>query len=121
MRLGVWARIGIVVSVLWMLVATVAMTSNELADWRTRTASMQELCLRVSDKLPPSMVSAAYTKCEQDSRSSTNAMIEARWPLLKGSAGLSAVALILAWLLFGVIYGTVRWILNGRRNIRKPD
>lgn len=121
MRLGVWPRIGIVASVLWMLGASTVMTSNEMTEWQDRTTSMQELCLKLSNNLPAKDVAASYEECGRQSRESSDAMIAARWSLLEGSIGLSAVMLVLAWLVIGASYGTVRWILKGRRNIRLPD
>jgi len=121
MKLGVWSRIGIVASVLWMLSAPIYLTSRELTDWQERTVSMQELCLRLTDNLPPSAIESAYENCSNEATRSTNAMVAARWSLLQGSIGLAVAGLITAWLTVAVIYGTVRWILNGRRNIRKPD
>lgn len=121
MKLGVWPRIGIVASILWMLAAPVAMTSDELKDWQNRTLSMQDLCLKLTNNLPASSIPRAYEECSTDARKSSDSMIAARWSIYQGSLGLSAVALIMAWLMVGIGYGTVRWILNGRRNIRKPD
>jgi hypothetical protein len=121
MKLGVWARIGIVASVLWMVIAPFYLTSRELTDWQTRTTAFQELCLRLTEKLPAVAIEGAYENCADEARKSTDAMVAARWSLLQGSIGLAVAGLIAAWLTAAVIYGTVRWVLNGRRNIRKPD
>ncbi|MGR6329032.1 hypothetical protein ACU5AX_08200 [Sphingomonas sp. XXL09] len=116
-RLNVWMRLAIVVTGLWLIGATLTihmMTMNQRVEFAGRLYSMcYDGFSRLQDQYPPADYSKNKAKCSQDSSDYLDSEPSALSTLGMSFLG-SAVVAVIAWVLGGIAYVVVRWVLRGR-------
>lgn len=106
-RLGAWMRLGIVLTGLWLVVGSTALwvwQYNINADGDRRRLA---ICEEFNQTVPQKSQTDCFARFESDLKSDSG-----EFPQQVMATGIAAV---LAWLLFGIGYGLVRWILAGRK------
>ena len=109
-RLGVSMRLGIVLTGLWLPVATIGFEMQQREfDVRMIDARLQS-CNEINATFP----GTAPFDCQREWDSSVTAL-DHRFRDRLGSGLISAsIMAAFAWILFGTAYGLFRWILAGR-------
>ena len=107
MRLGILSRAIIVVSCLWMAGGTFFIAKN-IDDRATATATaFYADCSKI-----PNEGYDCWAARESVYRAHTDQIQGGLWGF---AAGLAAIYLALGLILFGILYGSYRWILRGRK------
>lgn len=122
-KLNVWKRLAIVVTVLGVLSGTATlhvMTMDQQYDFAMK---LETFCLHGYDHLEEQFPNMDYTvqrkQCVSDAVH--NATLTPASKVLRESF-LTACGLVLAaWLVFGIVFATVRWILAGRAKPEKTS
>jgi hypothetical protein len=111
-KLGMWQRLGIVLTVLWAaLVPTWYVIDQGNSAARARDA-WREYCVADARKLPATEFITAYDKCWSEWRREMEGdHVWSAWPQ---AFEASIVAAVVFWLLFAAAFFVVKWILAGR-------
>lgn len=113
--LNMWNRLGIVLTVLWLLIAPITFVVQENAARYDAANWWREKCIALS--LEPKALksenesSAAYRRCWDEYQES---ITRPRQSLYWQIAGVCLGAALLVWILAYSFTYTVRWILAGR-------
>lgn len=106
MKLGALARTIIVLSCFWMAGGTFFIAQNKAADARAKASTFLDSCLT-----PPIGDFDCWAGRDRIYEAHTEQLAGGLW----GYAAISAAFyLVLALILFGLIYGSARWILAAR-------
>jgi hypothetical protein len=106
MRLNVWHRLGIVVSVLWFLGGGLYQRTRDTKAAADAMGSYYRLCTAANPN-------GDFAKCMDHATDAYKGTL-AGWD----NALFVAIApVILGWLLAYVVVWTTRWVLAGRRNV----
>lgn len=114
MKLGVLSRTLIVLSCFWMVGGTFYIAQRLDTEARAASKSFYEACYDLAIEGSPLVGTTDDCRTESDRR------YEARTRLLEGglwgfSASLAGFFLVGCLIVFGLIYGSARWIVAGRR------
>lgn len=117
-RLGVWTRLGIVLSGLVMVIAPVAFALNEAAKNEEAEQAWYEVCLNLAREQPQSTERyAAEDRCRDDRFNGPPFAFDRVW---RDAAGVTAVLILICWILIGIAVAMIRWIWAGRKKV-SPD
>lgn len=111
-RLTRWQRIGVILSVLWMLGGTIYVSNWVLQGARERSLVHIELCQAINrNAAPTAQQDCMKAGLEAGQRGEHPLGV----PFLAFAAGVSAITLALAWLSFFIVRGTIRWVMRGEK------
>lgn len=106
-KLGVWARLGIVLSALAAIIApTVALFHADQQNQKL-SATMLELCQRAAER---GNDAEGMSRCYEFTRFEINA-----WSIWWSNFQVTLVIICIAWLIAFAVGATIRWILAGRK------
>lgn len=118
MRLGVFARTAIVASALWTLGYSYHDASSRFDRAARIAQDAREVCEDTNRLDREAMRTSAIQDCAAEWTETYHLFSDDAW----SEAFQGAIFYLgAAWLLFAISYGVVRWILAGRKNIRKTD
>lgn len=109
-RLGVWMRLWIVLTVLWILGAGMTMFIMQANDHSNRLNAQRELCEFLKADNPTENRTDCWAQYSRDMQ----AYSPVTWPNFWGALGIAAVGAAFVWFIGTIGYFTVRWILAGR-------
>ncbi|WP_114227020.1 MULTISPECIES: hypothetical protein [Sphingomonas] len=109
MKLGVWLRLAIVLTGLWLVIAPVWMSASEREKQFTTAFDLYKAC---SQNAWEPYDAKRIAGCENDKQILLKSATDA--PLYVEALGVCAVLAVMVWLLGLIAYGLVRWILRGR-------
>jgi hypothetical protein len=101
-KLNGWQRIGVVLSVLWMVGASLYVQTDRTDRAYKFANSMMSLCL--------DMVSPSPKDCTSDYSHNVKIALNPFWP---DAVILAIVPIPITWLLVYIIIGIVRWVRAG--------
>jgi hypothetical protein len=113
-RLNGWMRIGIILSVLWMLGATGYL-------WRTAEDDDLNVARALSNQRSSCIGDNAVLRMENKPELPCPSQEEVNEAFARGHTGLghamltTGIALVLAWVVIGLVYMTTRWVMEGFR------
>ncbi len=111
-RLGMWPRLGIVLTLFWMMGGTTYFSVKSTNDRYATYEAFRDLCERLNTSLPADKKSDCYAEWNADlDRLHVG-------PIWRDSAGIAALLAGLVWLVIGVLYAAVRFVLAGRKQQR---
>lgn len=116
MRLGPFLRLGIVLSIAWMIFGTTLLMARQY-DARLRgNASLQELCLEGNRYINTdgNDYAAGLRECLRTREAADRALSHSRSTMWSMSAQMAALLLIPGWIIGIALYWAVRWILAGQ-------
>jgi len=113
-RLGAWWRLGIVLTAFWMVGGTVYFAALQIDELTDTIESSYGFCL---SQAPPR--ASAVASCSDE-------MTRGFYSIDRGTIwlqalGIAAVLAVLAWMVFGILYGSTLWILAGRKAGKKSE
>ena len=106
-RLGMWARLGIVLSVLAAIIAPTAALFYVAEQNAKLSATMLELCQRAAER---GNDAEGMSRCYEFSRYEIDA-----WSVWWSNFQATLVLICIAWLIALITRATIRWILAGRK------
>ncbi len=112
MRLNVWMRLGIVLSVLWMLGGTLYFASEGADAFHSRINTSRETCELIAEQKDGMKFGPGHTKCWD------KWMADAEGdpgPIWSNAISGSAAILAFVWVLALIATYTTRWVLAGRK------
>lgn len=106
-RLGVWSRLGIVLTLVWLIGGTLYLQSWQTARLDSSAELARAECERINQVL---------SRNEDCWSLWTGIQRERDWGAVWESSFLTATGLALfAWIIGGFAYWSIRWILAGRK------
>ena len=109
--LNIWQRLGIVVSVLWLVGGGIWQRTYDVDRASTMMQSQYLPCSEAASQLGAG-AQVANEKCMSEALKTFNIFLEGSW----GNVAVFAIGpILLAWLLAYLILRTVRWVLAGRQ------
>ena len=110
-KLKMWQRLGIVISLLWIIGGGLWQRTSDVSRASNMAQSQYQPCSETASQLT-SGATAANEKCMSESLKTFNIFLEGSW----GNVAFFAVGpVLLAWLLAYLTLWTTRWVLAGRR------
>lgn len=107
-----WSRLGIVLSVLALIIVPLYVTmdiAGELAELRNLN---YRLCMRSASRMLEGQ-SAAMDRCWQERFSDSFDF----WGQWRDALGVTAIGILICWILLGLVVATIRWIWAGRKKV----
>jgi hypothetical protein len=115
-RLNVWQRLAIVITVIGIIGGTMTLHVLTMKQQRDFAIGMERVCTHMVDRLqedsPDKDFSARREKCA--SEMGHNATLTPASTVFWGSFFIASGMALVAWVLFGIVFATVRWVLAGR-------
>lgn len=111
-RLNMWYRLGIVLTVLWLIAAPLTFAARENNNWDGMLTAWRELCLSNVKAGPGEKFAEGHKRCWDEWQADLKTD---RGPVLQNAFWASAALAALAWALVLIAVYTVRWVLAGRR------
>lgn len=112
-RLNLWMRLAIVLTVFWMFGATLAITIKEATKADDAASSTFYLC-QDSQRMPADS-GAAFMWKGMDCLKERERIRGYYSPWIQG-VSFAGIYAVLAWIFGGILYGSTRWILAGRKS-----
>jgi hypothetical protein len=106
MKLGVWPRLGLVLTALWLAGGTYYYATTEQQEWLDLDAQVNVRCMYNS----PSPM--AMQECQRRSEESMTRLRDSN--VWMNSFWFSLMLAVLAWIIVGVAYVATRWVRAGK-------
>lgn len=110
MRLGVIARMWIVLSMFWVIGGTLYFASDQRRIDNGASIKIYEGCIAISVKH-----NTSSDTCQVDRDNDLERYRQRQWSYLIGGFSSAAIIWLAASILWGLIYVSVRWIWAGRQ------
>ncbi len=112
LKLNMWYLLGIVLTVLWLIVAPLTFAVRENDKWDGMLSAWREICLSSVKAGPVEKFAEGHKRCWDQWQEDLK---RERGPILQNALWGSAALAALGWVLVVVIVYTIRWVLAGRR------
>lgn len=112
-RLGVWTRLGIVLSVIGFGYGTFNHVNERSEGERAFREVMFNVCTADADRAESEGRVADHRRCYQERW----AELPDDWPWWKEGMMIAGTFVLLSWILAAILLVTIRWILAGRKKV----
>lgn len=108
--LGVWSRLGIVITAFWMVGGSLYLAADQMRIDREVMATTRDMCIKRNIRFPK----LEKESCEEEYYADISRESADRWRILWDASKVAGLIASIAWVFIGILYISARWVLAGR-------